>query len=189
MKRLTTLAAALLMAAPLVAAEAPKTDTTQTQTQAAVPQDSPLVAAAKKAAKKRTGKVTVITNATLVRDNNSRITTTDAQPAINLPSPDAALIAMQQQASQPQAKGASTGRPSPAETERQRRAARAQDAGPYSETPYVDEVTIAKADNPTTGSTQNPTTGTAQQATPGQTQQSLPAGQTQSPESMQTKKP
>ena len=191
MKRLTTLAAALLIAAPLVAAEAPKTDTTQTP--AGAPQDSPLVAAAKKAAKKRTGKVTVITNATLVRDNNSRITTTDAQPAINLPSPDAALIAMQQQASQPQAKPGSTGRPSAAEAERQKRAAAraggADDAGPYSETPYVDEVTIAHAQNPTTGSAQNPANGTTQQPATGQTQQSLPAGQAQSPDSMQPKKP
>jgi hypothetical protein len=187
MKRLTTLAAALLIAAPLVAAEAPKTDTTQTQAMA--PQDSPLVAAAKKAAKKRTGKVTVITNATLVKDNNSRITTTDSQPPITLPSPDAALIAMQQQASQPQTKPGSTGRPSPAETERQKRAAHAQDSGPYSETPYVDEVTIAKAENPTTGSAQNPTNGTTQQPAAGQTQQNLPAGQAQSPDSMQPKKP
>ena len=190
MKRLTTLAAALLIAAPLVAAEAPKTDTTQTQ--AAAPQDSPLVAAAKKAAKKRTGKITVITNETLVRDNNSRLTTTDSQSAINLPSPDAALIAMQQKASQPQAKPGTVAQQSPAEADRQRRAAaraeRAQDAGPYSDTPYVDEVTLAKTENPTVGTTQNPTAGSTQQPAAGHVE-GVSAGQTQSPDQMQTKKP
>jgi hypothetical protein len=163
MKRLTTLAAALLIAAPLLAADAPKTDTTQTAT--AAPQDSPLVAAAKKAAKKRTGKTVVITNETLLKVgqwSNANVTTTDSQPAITLPNPDAALIAMQQKAEQQQTESAAPAQPSPAEAERQKRAneraAHAEEAGPYSETPYVDEMHIAAAQQqqPATATTQSP---------------------------------
>ena len=158
MKRLTTLAAALLIAAPLLAADAPKTETTQT----AATQDSPLVAAAKKAARKRTGKIVVITNETLVKEGHANMTTTDSQPAITLPSPDAALIAMQQKAAEQQTDSAAAARPSPAEADRQRRAneraSRAEEAGPYSETPYVDEMHIATAQQqqPTTATTQSP---------------------------------
>lgn len=188
MRRLTTLAAALLIAAPLFAADAPKTDNQQTQ--AAAPQDSPLVAAAKRAAKKRTGKVMVITNETLARSANGTLTTTDTQPAITMPNPDAALLAMQQKASQPQAKPGQAGRPSPAEEERQRRiaerAARGEDAGPYSDNPHGDEVSIAQTQNPTTATTQNPTAGTTQNPTYGQTQQPQ-TGQSQSADSMHKK--
>jgi len=187
MRRLTTLAAALLIAAPLLAADAPKT---ANPTQTAVPQDSPLVAAAKRAAKHRTGKTMVITNETLAKNANAGITTTDSQPAITLPNPDAALIAMQNgtkpKTTQP------AGRPSPAEEERQRRAAqragRAEDAGPYSDNPHGDEVTIAAAQNPTSATTQNPTSTTTQNPGYGQTQNPS-TGQTQTPEQMQQKKP
>src|SRR6266550_5576172 len=128
MKRLITLTAVFVLAAPLFA--------DNTQTAAATP-DSPLVAAAKKAAKKRTGKVTVITNETLVKQaGTSRLTTTESQPAITLPSPDAALIAMQEKANQPQAKPAAP--PKPADNQPQRVRATAEENGPYSETPYVD---------------------------------------------------
>lgn len=185
MRRLTTLAAALLMAAPLFAADAPKT--VNPQTQAAAPQDSPLVAAAKRAAKKRTGKTIVITNETLARNANGGMTTTDSQPAITLPSPDAALVAMQN-GTKPQTKSAS--RPSPAEEERQRRlaerAAHAEDSGPYSDSPHGDEVTIAQAQNPTSSTTQNPTSGTT--TTPGYGQTQNPqTGQAQNPDSMHKK--
>lgn len=186
MRRLTTLAAALLMAAPLFAADAPKT--VNPQTQAAAPQDSPLVAAAKRAAKKRTGKTTVITNETLARNANGAITTTESQPGINLPNPDAALIAMQN-GTKPQTQTAS--RPSPAEEERQRRiaerASRAEDSGPYSDSPHGDEVTIAAAQNPSSSTTQNPTSSTGTQ-TPsyGQTQNPQ-TGQAQNPDSMHKK--
>jgi hypothetical protein len=190
MRRLTTLAAALLMAAPLFAADAPKTD--KPQTQAAAPQDSPLVAAAKRASKKRTGKVMVITNETLAKNANFGITTTDTQPAITLPNPDAALIEMQNKAAQ-QGKTSQTARPSPAEEERQRRlaqrAGRAEDAGPYSDNPQGDEVTIAAAQNPTSATTQNPGTATTQTPSSGQTQTTLGTGQVQSPDQMQKKKP
>ena len=72
MRRLTTLAAALLIAAPLIAADAPKTANPQTQTQTVgAPEDSPLVAAAKRAAKGRTGKAMVITNETLAKNANA----------------------------------------------------------------------------------------------------------------------
>jgi|GEM_PF-2594969 len=190
MRRLTTLAAALLIAAPLLAADAPKTANPQTQTAAAAPEDSPLVAAAKRAAKHRTGKTMVITNATLVKNSNAGITTTDSQPAITLPSPDAALIAMQN-GTRPQTKS-TQGRPSPAEEERQRRAAqraaRAEDAGPYSDNPHGDEVTIAAAQNPTSATTQNPTSTTTQN--PGYSQTQNPStGQAQNPDQMQQKKP
>jgi len=186
MRRLTTLAAALLIAAPLLAADAPKTANQQN----AAPEDSPLVAAAKRAAKHRTGKTMVITNATLVKNSNAGITTTDSQPAITLPSPDAALIAMQN-GTRPQTKS-TQGRPSPAEEERQRRAAqraaRAEDAGPYSDNPHGDEVTIAAAQNPTSATTQNPTSTTTQN--PGYSQTQNPSsGQAQTPEQMQQKKP
>jgi hypothetical protein len=188
MKRLTTLAAALLIAAPLVAADAPKTDNTQAQP--AVAQDSPLVAAAKRASKKRTGKTTVITNETLAKNPNAGITTTETQPPITLPSPDAALIAMQQKANQPQAKPVTVAQPSPAEQDRARRAAaragNAEDAGPYSENPYVDEVTVAKTQTPTSATTATPTTANTQNPSNGQSQ-NPGQGQTQSPESMQKK--
>lgn len=187
MRRLTTLAAALLMAAPLFAADAPKTDNPQTQP--AATQDSPLVAAAKRAAKKRTGKTTVITNETLAKNANGGITTTDSQPAINLPSPDAALIAMQN-GTKPQSQSGSTTRPSPADAERQRRAAerasRAEDAGPYSDTPHGDEVTIAQTANPSATTTQNPSSTNTQNPNYGQTQNPQ-TGQTQSPDSMHKK--
>jgi hypothetical protein len=188
MRRLTTLAAALLIAAPLFAADAPKTNNTQT---AVAPQDSPLVAAAKRAQKARTGKTTVITNETLVKTSSAGITTTDTQPAITLPSPDAALIAMQN-GTRPQAKSTQSGRPSPAEEERQRRAAeraaRAEDAGPYSDNPHGDEVTIATVQNPTSATTQNPTSSTTE--TPSSaTTQNPSTGQAQTPDQMQHKKP
>jgi len=189
MTRLTTLAAALLIAAPLFAADAPKTDNTQKP--AAAPQDSPLVAAAKRAAKSRTGKKVVITNASVAKNSNGWMTTTGSQPPISLPNPDAALIAMQNKASQPQAKPGQPGtRLSPAEEERQRRlaqrAGRAEEAGPYSDNPHGDEVTIAAAQNPTSATTQTPTTATTQTPSYGQTQ--TPAtGQTQSPDQMQKK--
>src|SRR5436190_22564769 len=121
MRRFTTFAAALLVAAPLLAADAPKTGAQPSAT----PQDSPLVAAAKKAAKKRSGKTVVITNETLVKEghgSNAHVTTTSSQPAITLDSPDAALLAMQQKALQPQAQPAPPPQPS-AEEERQNRAA------------------------------------------------------------------
>jgi hypothetical protein len=188
MKRLATLAAALLLAAPMLAADAPKTDPQP----AAAPQDSPLVAAAKKAAKKRTGKVTVITNATLVKENEkSRLTTTDSQTAITLPSPDAALLAMQAKANQPQAKPAAS--PQPAAYQAQSaRAARAEDNGPYSETPQLDERTLATAQTQQVGTVQTEEVGTAQtqQATTAQAQtgQQPTTAQSTSPDSM-TKKP
>ena len=186
MRRLTTLAAALLISAPLFAADAPKTDNTQTQ--AAAQQDSPLVAAAKRAAKKRTGKTMVITNATLAKNANAGITTTDSQPAITLPNPDAALIAMQQKAAEPQS--GQTARPSPLEAERQKRlaerAARGEDAGPYSDNPHGDEVAVAATQNPTSATTQNPSAGQTQTPGYGQTQP-MAQGQTQSPEQMQKK--
>jgi hypothetical protein len=184
MKRLATLAAALLLAAPMLAADAAKTDTQP----AAAPQDSPLVAAAKKAAKNRTGKVTVITNATLVKENGtSRITTTDTQTAITLPNPDAALLAMQEKPAVP---------PKPADYSVQRaRAARADENGPYSETPLLDERTLATAQPQPVGTAQTVQTdqvGTAQtqQATsaPAQTGQQPSTAQSASPDSM-TKKP
>ncbi len=187
MRRPTILAAALLIAAPLFAADAPKTQNPQTQT--AAQEDSPLVAAAKAAAKSRKGKTTiVITNETLAKSANGGITTTESQPAITLPAPDAALLAMQQNAS-PQAKSAQPGRPSPAEAERQRRlaqrASRAEDAGPYSDTPYLDEATMAAAQNPTSGTTQNPTYGTTQNPSYGTTQNPS-YGTTQNPTTGQT---
>lgn len=193
MRRLRTLAAALLMAAPMFAADAPKTANPQTQPAATQPeatQDSPLVAAAKRAAKKRTGKTTVITNETLAKNANGGITTTDSQPAINLPSPDAALIAMQN-GTKPQSQSGSTTRPSPADAERQRRAAerasRAEDAGPYSDSPHGDEVTIAQTANPSATTTQNPSSSSAtQNPTYGQTQNPQ-TGQAQSPDSMHKK--
>ena len=188
MKPLATLAAALLLAAPMFAADAPKTDPQP----AAAPQDSPLVAAAKKAAKTRTGKVTVITNATLVRENGtSRLTTTDSQSAINLPSPDAALLAMQAKANQPQAK---PGAPStPANNDVQRaRAARADESGPYSDTPLLDERTLTSVQTQPVGSVQTETIGTAQTqqttAAQAQTGQQPSTAQSSSPDSM-TKKP
>jgi len=176
----------------LFAADAPKTANPQTQTQTVgAPEDSPLVAAAKRAAKGRTGKAMVITNETLAKNANAGITTTDSQPAITLPNPDAALIAMQNGA-KPQAKSTQSARPSPAEEERQRRAAQraahAEDAGPYSDTPHVDEVTIAQAQNPTSTTTQNPTSTTTQNPGYGQTQNPS-SGQAQTPEQMQQKKP
>lgn len=186
MRRPTILAAALLIAAPLFAADAPKTQNPQTQT--AAQEDSPLVAAAKAAAKARKGKAIVITNDTLAKSNGVAMTTTESQPAITLPAPDAALLAMQQNAS-PQAKSAQPGRPSPAEAERQRRlaqrASRAEDAGPYSDTPYLDEATMAAAQNPTNGTTQNPTYGTTQNPSYGTTQNPS-YGQTQNPTTGQT---
>lgn len=193
MRRLTTLAAALLIAAPLLAADAPKTDNPQTQTAAGAPQDSPLVAAAKRAVKSRTGKTTVITNETLVKTAGAGITTTDSQPPITLPNPDAALISMQQKAAQPQARpGQPAARLSPAEADRQRQAAQraggAVDAGPYSDTPHLDELTIATTQNPTSATTQNPTAGTTQNPNYGQTQNPT-TGQTQNPDQMTQKKP
>jgi hypothetical protein len=195
MRRLTTLAAALLLSAPLLAADAPKTDAPKTdnaQTPAAAPADSPLVAAAKRAAKKRTGKTPVITNATLAKSSNVGITTTESQPAITLPVPDAALIAMREKANQPQAKTAPAPQLSPAELDRQRRAAaraaNAEDAGPYSDTPHSDEVTVATPQNPSSATTQNPSNGNTQNPSAGQTQ-NPEAGKTQSPDSMQKKKP
>lgn len=188
MKRLATFAAALLLAAPMLAADAPKTDPQP----AAAPQDSPLVAAAKKAAKKRTGKVTVITNATLVKENEtSRLTTTDTQSAITLPSPDAALLAMQAKANQPQAMPVAT--PQPATNQVQRaRAARAEENGPYSETPLLDERTLATAQTQPVGTVQTEQVGTAQtqQTTSAQAQtgQQPSTAQSASPDSM-TKKP
>lgn len=188
MRRLTTLAAALLIAAPLFAADAPKTDNTQTQN--AAPQDSPLVAAAKRAIKSRTGKTIVITNETLARSSAGWLTTTtESQPPITLPSPDAALLAMQQSA-QSQTKTAPMTRLSPAEEDRQRRiaarAARAEEAGPYSDAPHMDELAIAGTQNPTSTTTQNPTYGSTQNPTYGSTQN--PAqGQTQTPDQMRKK--
>jgi hypothetical protein len=188
MKRLATLAAALLLAAPMLAADASKTDTQP----AAAPQDSPLVAAAKKAARNRTGKVTVITNATLVKENGmSRITTTDTQTPIMLPNPDAALLAMQEKANQPQAKPAVP--PKPADYSVQRaRAERADESGPYSETPLLDERTLATAQSRPVGTVQTDQVGAAQtqQATsaPAQTGQQPGTAQSASPDSM-TKKP
>lgn len=188
MRRLTTLAAALLISAPLFAGDAPKTD--KTQMQAAAPQDSPLVAAAKRAAKKRTGKATVITNETLAKNANAGITTTESQPPITLPNPDAALIAMQQKAAQPQNQSGQTPRPSPLEAERQKRlaerAARGEEAGPYSDNPHGDEVAVAATQNPTSATTQNPSTGQTTNPGYGQTQ-GMTQGQTQSPEQMQKK--
>lgn len=197
MRRLTTLAAALLIAAPLFAADAHKTANTQTQT--AAPEDSPLVAAAKRAAKGRTGKTIVITNETLARGLTS-ITTTESQPPITLPTPDAALLEMQQKASQPQATYVQTPQLSPAEEERLRRvaarAANAENAGPYSDSPHLDELSIATAQNPTVATTQNPTSTTTQNPGYGQTQnpsygqtQNPTQGQTQTPDQMQQKKP
>ncbi len=177
MRPLTRLAAALLVAAPLFAAEAPKTDNTQTQ--AATQQDSPLVAAAKRAKRARTGKTIVITNATLAKSSGAGITTTDSQPEITLPDPDAALLAMEK-ASQPQAKPAQAGSPSPA-------AARAEDSGPYSNNPQLYQLTVATTQNPSSASTQNPTsTSQAQNPSFGQTQNPT-QGQTQSPDQMQKK--
>ena len=168
MRPLTTLAAALLIAAPLFAADAPKTDNPQTRT--AAPQDSPLVAAAKRAAKARTGKTIVITNATLAKNRGAGMTTTESQPPITLPSPDAALIAMEQKASQPQANSGQTARQSPAEERQRLVAARAEENGPYSDNPQGDEIAIAATqnpspamtDNPSAAQTQNPATGQAQ---------------------------
>lgn len=188
MKRLATLAAALLFAAPMLAADAPKTDTQP----AVAPQDSPLVAAAKKAAKNRTGKVTVITNATLVKENGtSRITTTDSQTAINLPSPDAALLAMQAKANQPQARPAVPSRPAYNDVQRAR-AARADESGPYSETPLLDERTLSTAQTQSVGTVQTEQVGSAQTQQPAasqaQTGQQPTTAQAASPDSM-TKKP
>ena len=188
MKRLATLAAALLLAAPMLAADAPKTDPQP----AAVPQDSPLVAAAKKAAKKRTGKVTVITNATLVKENEmTRLTTTDSQTAITLPSPDAALLAMQAKANQPQAKPVVPSTPVNNDAQRAR-AARADENGPYSETPYLDERTLTTVQTQEVGSVQTEQVGTAQTQQPttaqAQTGQQPSTAQSTSPDSM-TKKP
>lgn len=188
MKRLATLAAALLLAAPMLAADAPKTDPQP----AAAPQDSPLVAAAKKAAKKRTGKVTVITNATLVKENEmSRLTTTDSQSAITLPSPDAALLEMQAKANQPQAKPAVAPRPANNDVQRAR-AARADENGPYSETPQLDERTLSTAQTQPVGTAHTEQVGTAQtqQASSAQAQtgQQPTTAQSASPDSM-TKKP
>jgi hypothetical protein len=189
MRRLTTLAAALLMSAPLIAADAPKT--ANPQPQAAAQEDSPLVAAAKRATKARTGKTTVITNETLAKNGNFGVTTTDSQPPITLPNPDATLIAMRN-GTQPQAKSQPASRPSPAEEERQRRiaqrAGQAQDNGPYSDNPHGDEVSIAQAQNPTVATSQNPTSTTTQNPTSTNTQNPS-YGQTQTPDQMQTKKP
>lgn len=193
MRRLTTVAAALLIAAPLFAADAPKTDKPKTQAQAqtaAAPEDSPLVAAAKRAIKSRTGKTIVITNDTLAKSANGTITTTDTQPTITLPSPDAALVAMQQKANQPQAAPATAPRLSPAEEDRQRRAAaraaRAEEAGPYSDAPHMDELSIASIQNPTSATTDNPTTGSTQNPSYGSTQNPT-TGQTQTPDQMHKK--
>ena len=192
MRRLTTVAAALLIAAPLLAAEAPKTDKPQTQApqQAAAQQDSPLVAAAKRAIRSRTGKTIVITNETLARSANGNITTTDTQPAITLPSPDAALVAMQQKAYQQQTTPAPAPQLSPAEENRQRRmAARAAagvDAGPYSDAPHMDELSIAQTQNPTSATTENPSSGTTQNPSYGSTQNPT-TGQTTSPDQMHKK--
>ena len=187
MRRPTMLAAALLIAAPLFAADAPKTNTPQPET--AATQDSPLVAAAKAAAKARKGKAIVITNDTLARTNGAAMTTTESQPPITLPNPDPALLEMRQKTSQQQASSVQAARPSPAEAERQRRiaerAARAEDAGPYSDNPYLDERTIAAAQNPTYGTTQNPTNGTTQNPSYGTTQNPS-YGTTQNPTTGQT---
>lgn len=192
MKRLTTVAAALLVAAPIFAADAPKNvkPQPQAQPQTAAQEDSPLVAAAKRAIRSRTGKTIVITNDTLARSANGTITTTDTQPTITLPSPDAALIEMQQKANQPQATPAPAPRLSPAEEDRQRRAAaraaRAEEAGPYSDAPHMDELSIAAIQNPTSATTDNPSSGQTQNPSYGSTQNPT-TGQAQSPDQMHKK--
>ncbi|HEX3581844.1 MAG TPA: hypothetical protein VH087_08775, partial [Thermoanaerobaculia bacterium] len=159
----------------------------QVQAQTAAPEDSPLVAAAKRAIRSRTGKTIVITNDTLARSANGSITTTDTQPTITLPSPDAALVAMEERANQPQASTPPAQRLSPAEEDRQRRAAaRAEEAGPYSDAPHMDELSIAAIQNPGSATTENVSSTQTQNPSYGTTQNPS-TGQTQSPDQMYKK--